>query len=174
MKTTTLYAITVPVFTKHLKNLSALLEKAEAFAAERKFSADLFLADRLAVDQFSLVKQIQIACDTAKGTAARIAKTEMPKMEDAETTIAELQTRIAKTVEFLETIAAERINGNEEVSVPIYFMPGKALPALEYVLDMALPNFFFHCTTAYSILRKNGVIIGKEDFIGPVNFRDEQ
>lgn len=168
-----LYNMTVPVFVKNLKNLSALLEKAEKFAEERGFDANNFLSERLIVDQFPFVRQVQIVSDNAKGTAARLAGMEPPKMEDTEASIAELKERIAKTISFLETVTPEQINGQEERPISLPFMPGKHLPGLEYVVEMALPNFYFHLTTAYSILRRNGVVLGKADYIGQLNLREE-
>jgi hypothetical protein len=164
--------VTVPVFLKYLHNLSALLTKAGQYAEERGFDANQFLQERLIVDQFPFARQVQIVCDNAKGTVARVAGLEAPKMEDTETTLAELQERIARTIAFVETITPEQIDGQEARMIPIYFMPGKDLPALEYVVDFALPNLYFHYTTAYTLLRKNGVPIGKADFIGSLNFQD--
>ena len=172
MKTISLYDVTVPVFVKQLTNMSVILDKAEAFAKERGFEADMFVQDRLAVDQYPLVRQVQIACDNAKSATARLAGMEPPKMEDNETTLAELKARIAKTLEFIQSVKPEEIDGKEGAPIPIFFAPGKILPGIEYALQFILPNFFFHCATAYDIIRKNGVAIGKMDYIGQINLQD--
>lgn len=169
---TNLYTITIPPFIRALENLSGILDKATEHAGMKKSDAEHLLNDKLVFDQFPLVRQVQIACDNAKGTAARMAGIEMPKFEDGEKTPEELKVRIEKTVAFLKAISPEAVIGQEEREIEIYFLPGKQLPALEYVLTLALPNFYFHMVTAYSILRKNGVDIGKSDYIGQLALRD--
>jgi hypothetical protein len=151
-----------------------MLVKAEAFVAEKKIEEAVLLEARLALDQFSLVKQVQIACDNAKGTAGRLAQVELPKMEDNETTLKALAERIDKTVVFLDTLKPEQFEGSEDRDIPVYFMPGKVLSGREYVNTLGLANFYFHLTTAYSILRHNGMNIGKADFMGQVEFHDEK
>jgi hypothetical protein len=173
MNKTSLYALTVPMTIKSLGNLKVILGKAKAFAEEKKIEEIVLLESRLALDQYPLVKQVQIACDNAKGTAARLANVEPPKMEDNEKTIAELETRIDTTITFVQTLTEAQFEGSEERKIPIYFMPGKYMLGFEYVTEMALPNFFFHLTTAYSILRHHGLNIGKTDFIGNLDLKDE-
>lgn len=169
-----MYNITVPEFKRSLLALQAILVKAEAFVAEKKITDSVLLGAFLAPDQFSFVKQVQIVCDGAKGTAARLAGVEIPKMEDNEVTLKELEARIDKTVAFLDTLKEEQFEGAEEREIPIYFFPGKALSGLEYVNTLGLANFYFHLTTAYSILRHNGMNIGKTDYMGQVEFHDEK
>jgi hypothetical protein len=172
MQKTSLYTLAVPMTVTSLQNLKALLGKAKAFAVAKKVEEETLLQARLAIDQFPLVKQVQIACDNAKGTAARLANVEPPKMEDNEKTIAELESRIDKTIAFVQSLTEAQFEGCEERQVPIYFMPGKYMLGFEYTTEMALPNFYFHYTTAYSILRHVGLEIGKADFIGNVEFKD--
>lgn len=155
-----------------LTNLSSIITKAAAHAEGKKAKTEQLMNDRLVFDQFDFKRQVQIACDNAKGTAARIAGIEAPKSEDTEKTPEELVARIEKTIGFLKTIRPEQLIGKEENPVDIYYLPGKHLPAFEYVVNQALPNFYFHVVTAYSILRKNGVDIGKSDYIGMLPYRD--
>ena len=173
MKRISMYVATVPVFIRSLEAMRGILTKAEAFAIEKKIDENILLQARLAVDMFPFVKQVQVVCDNAKGTAARIAGIEAPKFEDNEKTLLELKERIEKTLVFLCTLKEEQFVESEERKVPIYFMPGKYLLGLEYLTDMALPNFYFHLTTAYDILRHFGLNIGKADYIGQVQFKDE-
>jgi hypothetical protein len=167
--TPSMYQASVPVFLRGLKNLSGILAKGAADAAERKIDPTVFLTARLAPDMFPLTRQVQIASDHAKGATARLAGVEVPKFEDAEKSFEELQQRLARVVEFVQTLDAGQIDGSEEreISLPVgartLTFRGQA-----YLLNFALPNFYFHCTTAYAILRHNGVGIGKRDFIGPV------
>ena len=169
-----MYNVTVPEFRRSLLALKAILVKAEAFVAEKKIEDAVLLDARLAPDQFSFVKQIQIACDNAKGTVGRLVGVEIPKMEDNEKTLAQLEARIDATIGFLDTLKPEQFEGSEEREIPIYFIPGKFLTGLEYVNTMGLANFYFHLTTAYSILRHNGMNIGKADFMAGVEFHDEK
>lgn len=173
MQKMSLYTTAVPMTIKSLENLKAILGKAKVFAEEKKIEESVMLNARLALDQYPLVKQVQIACDNAKGTAGRLAGIEPPKMEDNETTLSQLEERIEKTLEFLRSLKEEQFEGSEERRVPIYFMPGKYLLGFEYATEMAIPNFYFHLTTAYSILRHYGLDLGKNDFIGSVDFKDE-
>ena len=169
-----MYNITVPVFIKSLNNLSALLDKAVIHSEEKKFNIENLLSDRLAPDQFDFTRQVQISCDTAKGAAAKLASIEAPKMEDIEKSIPELKARIEKTVDFLKSIKPEQIEGSEDKKVSISFMPGKWVSGFEYVSEIYLPNFFFHLTTAYSILRHRGVTIGKADYLGKLSLKEEE
>lgn len=162
----------VPMAIKSLQNLKALMGKAKAFAEEKKVEEGVLLGARLAIDQFPLIKQVQITCDYAKGTAGRLAGVEVPKMEDNEKTFTELEARIDKTIAFVQTLTEAQFVGAEERQIPIYFLPGKYMLGFEYITEMALPNLYFHLTTAYSILRHNGMNIGKADYIGDVQFKD--
>jgi hypothetical protein len=150
-----------------LKNLTAILEKAEAFAAECDIEPEVLVNWRLAPDMLPLANQIQIAADFAKGTTARLAGAEVPKYADEEKTLAELKARIAKTVKFVEGFKPKDIDGSEtrDITLPVggQEMRFKGEP---YLVHFALPNFYFHVTTAYDILRRCGVNIGKRDFIG--------
>jgi len=162
-----MYAASVPAFLQMLKNLTAILEKAEAFAEERDIEPEVMLNWRLAPDMFPLVRQIQIAADFAKGTTAQLAVAEVPKYADEEQTFAELKARIAKTVKFVEGFKPKDIDGSETRDITLAVggqeMRFKGEP---YLVHFALPNFYFHATTAYDILRRCGVAIGKRDFIG--------
>jgi hypothetical protein len=162
-----MFAASVPAFLQMLKNLSAILDKAEAFAAEREIEPEVLLNWRLASDMFPLTRQVQIAADFAKGTTGRLAGAEVPKYADDETTFAALQARIAKTVKFVEGFKPKDIDGSETRDITLTVggqdMHFKGEP---YLVHFALPNFYFHATTAYDILRRCGVEIGKRDFIG--------
>jgi uncharacterized protein len=174
MSTTySLFDVTVPAFTRTLEMLSAQLEKAKAHAEALKVrDIDSMLHDRLVFDQFPLIKQIQLVSDIAKRTTALIAGVEIPKMEDTEKTFAEARERLTKTVAFLATVTPEQMQGKDAVVMPMAWMPTKGLPAREQVLSYALPNFYFHAATAYAIMRKNGVQIGKSDFMGQLPLVD--
>jgi hypothetical protein len=164
-----MYAFSVPVFVKTLGNLSAILGKGAAYAEQKKFDPAVLLAMRLAPDMFPLTMQVRIACDFAKGAAARLAGEEPPKWEDSETTIGELQARIARTIEFVQGFDPARFDGAEtrKVTLTIRGEPVE-YAGLAYLAHVVLPNFFFHVTTAYDILRHAGVDLGKRDFIGRV------
>jgi len=162
-----MYAASVPTFLHMLKNLTAILEKAEAFAKERDIEPEVLVNWRLAPDMLPLSNQIQIAADFAKGTTARLAGAQVPSYPDEETTLAELKARIAKTVKFVEGFKPKDIDGSETRDITLTVggqeMRFKGEP---YLVHFALPNFYFHVTTAYDILRRCGVDIGKRDFIG--------
>ncbi|HEY6921229.1 MAG TPA: DUF1993 domain-containing protein [Methyloceanibacter sp.] len=162
-----MYAASVPTFLHMLKNLTAILEKAEAFAKERDIEPEVLVNWRLAPDMLPLANQIQIAADFAKGTTARLAGAQVPSYPDEETTLAELKARIAKTVKFVEGFKPKDIDGSETRDITLTVggqeMRFKGEP---YLVHFALPNFYFHVTTAYDILRRCGVDIGKRDFIG--------
>jgi len=164
---TELYDLTVPVFTRSLKALSAMLDKAAAHAAETGAGPEALLARRLIDDMHPLVKQVQIACDGAKLCAARLSGVEAPVNEDTETTIPELKARIDATLAFLASIPRGAIDGQEDRDVVLKF-PGGEWPfkGQGYVTGFALPNFFFHVTTAYGLLRGAGVPLGKRDYLG--------
>ncbi len=161
-----LHELSVLQVSKMLQNLGAWLDKAAASAEARSFDVEVLVQSRLAPDQYPLLRQIQSACDSAKGTAARLAGMEVPSHPDEETTLAELRERIAKTVAFLETVTPEKFEGAADREIKLPFIPGHAIKGAHYVVDMALPNFYFHMTTAYAILRHNGVDVGKRDYIG--------
>ena len=162
---TELYDLTVPVFTRALKALSGLLDKAVEHAGQA--GADALLSNRLAEDMHPLVKQVQIACDGPKLCVARLSGVEAPVNEDTETTIPQLKARIAATLEWIASVPREAIDGQEERDVVLKF-PGGEWPfkGKAYVIGFALPNFFFHLTTAYGLLRQAGVPLGKRDFLG--------
>ena len=164
-----MYAMSVPVFVKSLGSLSAILDKAAAHAEARKIDPSVLLAARLYPDMFALTKQVQVACDFAKGSVARLAGQEPPKYDDTETTIDALKARIARTITFVQGFAESQFEGSEtrEISLKIrdQVLTYKGYP---YLAHIALPNFFFHAVTAYDILRHNGVELGKRDFISSV------
>ena len=164
-----MYQASVPAFLAMLKNLTAILDKAEAYAAERKIEPEVLLNWRLAPDMFPLTRQIQIAADFAKGTTARLADAEVPKYADDEKSFAELKARIAKTVKFVEGLAPKHIDGSEGRDITLT-VGGQELhfKGEPYLVHFALPNFYFHAATAYDILRHCGVEIGKRDFIGTI------
>jgi hypothetical protein len=168
-----MYNVTVPLFIKALSNMSAILDKAVLYAEKKKFDVSYLLQSRLSPDQFPFIRQIQAASDSAKGAAARLAGIEPPKMEDNETTVEDLKIRIDKTIDFLKSLTPKQINGSEDKKISIWFIPGKYLTGLEYITEMVLPNFYFHITTAYSILRHNGVSIGKIDYLGQLSLKEE-
>ena len=162
-----MYQASAPRFANTLKNLSAILDKAQAHAEATNIDPAVPGTLRLIADMFPLSRQVQIACDTAKGAVARLAGVEIPKHEDTEQTLAELKARIAKTRDFIGSVPAARIEGSEEREVVLKMRSGEhRYTGLQYLLGHALPNFYFHVTTAYNILRANGVDIGKRDFIG--------
>ena len=163
----TMYQASIPVFQKMLTNLSGILTKAESYAAARRIDPTVLLATRLFPDMFPLVRQVQIACDFAKGAGARLAGIEVPSFADTEESFADLQSRIARTQSFLAGLKPEQIDGGEGRPVTV---KGHGMEfhfkGLEYLTGFALPNFYFHLTTAYAILRANGVELGKTDFVG--------
>ena len=162
-----MYHASLPVLQRMLGTLSAILHKAEAYAAARKIEPSVLLNARLAPDMLPLVSQVQIATDTAKGCAARLAGLEVPSYADTESSFAELQGRIDKTRAFIAGIDAAQLEGSEGRSITLKF-PNMELNynGQDYLLGFVLPNFFFHVTTAYAILRYNGLEIGKMDFLG--------
>jgi hypothetical protein len=165
--TISMYRISVPVFSARLAALSALLSKGEAYAAEKKIDPQVLPAARLAPDMFPLTRQVQIATDHAKGASCRLAQRDVPKYEDTEQTFAELQTRIAVTLDLLKGFSAADMDGSEDRIIALKLGQRElSLPGLDYLLNVAMPNFYFHLTTAYDILRHNGVPIGKRDFLG--------
>ena len=163
-----MYQASVPAFLRMLDNLAAILDKADSFASSRKIEPEVLLNWRLTPDMFAFTRQVQIACDFAKGTTARLAGAEVPKYDDNEKSFAELKARVAKTAKFVAGFKPAAIDGSEGRDITLTLggqeMSFKGEP---YLVHFALPNFYFHATTAYAILRRCGVDIGKRDFIGP-------
>lgn len=151
---------------KQLAQISAWFDAAEALASERGFSVDLFLEQRLAVDQFALVRQVQITCDTAKLGASRLTGKEAPKHEDNEKTVAELRARIAAVIAYLESFSEADFKGAAEQSITQPRWNGKTMTGADFFREHAVPNFFFHLGHTYAILRHNGVKLGKRDYLG--------
>ncbi len=168
-----IYDLTVPQFSKMLRNLNAVLEKGAKQAETKKFDVEVLLNARLAPDQFSLIKQVQVACDTAKLAVARLTGKEAPVHADTEKTLAELKTRIESVIGFLNSINKSDFNGAEQRQITTPRWEGKWLTGEEFVVNHALPNLYFHVTTAYSILRHNGVDVGKKDYLGEMPFRQK-
>ena len=166
--TISMHSASVPVFLTMLGNLSKWLDKAVAHAQAKKFDPQTLLTARLAPDMLPLLRQVQIACDAAKFGVARLAGAEAPRFDDSETTIAQLQERIAATIEYLRSVPAAQVDGSEErpVSVPMRNREPMQFVGEQYLKHFALPNFFFHVTTTYALLRHNGVDLGKTDYLG--------
>lgn len=164
-----MYEASIPAFVHTLRNLRAILEKGAAHAAAKKFDPAVLAGSRLFPDMLPLTRQIQIASDAAKGAAARLAGVEAPKFEDTETTIAELIARIDKTIDYLQSFKPEQLDGSENRTITMK-VPSQTFtfPGLIYLRHWAIPNFFFHVTTAYALLRHNGIEIGKADFLGQI------
>jgi hypothetical protein len=162
-----MYLVSVPVFQRRLTALTAILEKAETFVEARKIDPNALLQARLYPDMFPLTRQVQTATDHAKGASARLARLEIPRFADTETSFAELKARIARTLEFIETIEPAALEGSEDRDVQL-MLGGKerTMKGEPYLMNFAMPNFYFHVTTAYAILRHNGVDLGKTDFMG--------
>ena len=161
-----MYAIAVPTFQKHLSALDAILDKAEAYATAKKIDPSVLLSARLYPDMFNFTRQVQGAADFAKAAGARLAGVPVPSFPDTETTIPELKQRIAKTLQFLGTLKPEQMEGTEAKQFTIKVGPNEmTFSGQDYLLHFAVPNFYFHCTTAYDILRHNGLEIGKRDFM---------
>jgi hypothetical protein len=162
-----MHSASIPVFQHMLRNLSHILDKAVANAESRKFDPAVLASFRLAPDMLPFTKQVQIACDAAKLCVARLAGIEAPRFEDTETTFPELQARIRKTLDWLATVPASSMEGTEgkEVTFPVGRDKTRTMTGEAYLTTWALPNFFFHVTTAYAILRHNGVDLGKADYL---------
>ncbi len=167
MSSISMYRASIPVFTRRLKSLDAILDKAVVYADAKKIDHKTLLTARLAPDMFHFTKQVQIATDNAKGCAARLAGVDIPKYEDNEASFAELKARIAKTIDFMATIKPEQLIGSEEKDIELKFGQNAfTFKGLDYLLNHATANVYFHVTTAYNILRHNGLDIGKKDFMG--------
>ena len=156
---------------KLLSGIEGWLDKTVAYAATKKFDPNTLLQARLAPDMFPLVRQIQSACDSAKYAASRTAGKEPPSHPDTETTIDDLKKRVSTVVSYLDTFKASDFDGANDRSVSLPRWEGKSMSGTDYLVQHAMPNFFFHLTTAYAILRHNGVDIGKRDYLGAIQFR---
>lgn len=165
--TISMYQASVPVFTRMLNNLATILEKAAAHAEAKKIDPAVFINDRLYPDMLPLARQIMIASDTAKGGAARLAGVEPPSYEDNETTFPELIERLRKTIAYLNTLKPAQIDGSEKKTITLKTRNDTlTFEGMTFLLNRALPNLYFHVSTAYAILRHNGVDIGKKDYLG--------
>ena len=167
--TVSIYDVSIPSLVRGLTNLSNILDKGAHYAAARKFDSATLLHARLFPDMHPLVKQVQIACDTAKGAAARLAKLENPKHEDNEASFADLSARIQKTLDFVKSATPVAMAGAESRQIVLQF-PTNTLTftGLDYLTHFVLPNFYFHISVAYALLRNNGVEVGKRDFLGAI------
>jgi len=162
-----MYQASIPQFTKMLTNLSNILKKGEAFAGAKGLDSKVLAEGQLAADMFPLTKQVQIACDLVKNGMARIAGVEPPKFEDDEVSLADLQDRIAKTIAFANSLKPEQIDGTEAKEIKFSIKEWNfEFAGDQYLLTWVTPNFYFHVTTAYDILRHKGVEIGKTDYLG--------
>ena len=168
----TTYEFTVPVFVKHLGGVKIVLEKVEAFLKEKGMSEEEFLQSRMWEDMFPFVKQVQISCDNAKGAVARLAGMEVPKFEDNEKTIAELQARVDKTLEFVKSVPETAFSGAAEVKVSLPYWKEQYMTGHNYARFYAFLNFLFHVSTAYDLARKAGVPVGKSDYMNGNPLRD--
>lgn len=164
-----MHDLSVTVFARMLRNLSGLLDEGASYAAERKFDPQVLASARLAPDMFPLSRQVQIACDFAKGCSARLAGIEVPKRDDTESTLEQLKDRIGWTVEFINSIPREKF-AEAELRPIVHELRTQTvrMPGLQYLEQFSLPNFYFHVTATYVILRHNGVPLGKRHFMGPI------
>lgn len=162
-----MYSASVPIFTTMLGNLSHFLDKAQANATARNYDVNVLVQYRLAPDMLPFARQVLIACDAAKLCVARISGVEAPKFEDTESTMAELQERISKTLAYLKSVPAEKMDGTEdrEITIPVGRDKTRTMTAEAYLKHGAIPNMFFHVSMAYAILRHNGVDLGKSDYL---------
>ncbi|MFZ6819941.1 DUF1993 domain-containing protein [Undibacterium sp. Ji22W] len=165
---TTMYSTSAPVFQQMLGSLQVILQKAQAHAAEKKIEDQVFLQARLSPDMFNLIRQVQIAADFAKGISARLAGVDVPDYQDTENSFEELQTRLSKTLDFIASLNAAQFEGSENREIVL--RPGtpkeRKMTGTSYLLSYGLPQFFFHVTTTYAILRHHGVELGKRDYMG--------
>ncbi len=166
-----IYELTVTQFIKTLKQLDTFLDKAAGFADSKKFDVEVLLQSRLAPDQFNFIRQVQIACDTAKLGASRLTGKAAPSHDDSEKTLAEVRARIQSTVTYLESFSEADYKNAAETTVTQPRWEGKTLTGNQYVVHHMIPNLYFHVTTAYSILRHNGVDVGKKDFLGTMPYK---
>ena len=165
--TISMYQASVPAFIQTLDALSGVLDKADAFCTAKKIDPTILVNARLAPNMFALARQVQIACDFAKGASARLAGVEVPAYEDTEKTLVDLKARVAMTVAFVKTLKAPQIDGSEERDITIKIAGNPVtFKGQFYLVNFAIPNYYFHLTTAYAILRHNGVELSKGDFLG--------
>ncbi len=168
-----MYYLAIRQFAQTLKNLNAVLNKAEEHAMARGFDVDNFVNARLAPDMLPFVAQVRIACDNAKAGAATLAQKPAPKHEDNEATFDDIRARIAKCLSFIESLSeADFASTSAQTLIPLAYPAGKALRAEEYLFGRQIPNFYFHVVTAYDILRQGGVPLGKADYLGDLPFID--
>jgi hypothetical protein len=167
-----LYDLTIPQFIRALGQVHRWLDLAQQHAEQKKFDPNVLMTARLAPDQFAFARQVQIFSDNAKGAAARLAGIQPPAYEDNEKTIDELRARVDKTIAFLRSLDRAQFEGAAERTITLPFYQGKGIRGLDYLVTYAFPNMYFHATTAYAILRHNGVDVGKRDFLGDVPFFD--
>ncbi len=177
MQKTTLYSVTVPPMMKALQNLSGVLDKLSHHANKKQLEwhpkgmqEEALLSSRLISDQFPFLRQIQIACDNGAAGSSRLAGVEAPSFPDDEKTVEELKARIDKVVKYMKTIKEADVNKNESHEIELRYWPGKKMTGFGYATEYLMPNFYFHVATAYCILRKNGVELGKDDYIGEKPF----
>jgi hypothetical protein len=159
------YELTVPVFLKHLQSIGQWIDKALEYAEEKKFDPEVLMQARLAPDQHPFLRQVTIACDCAKWAAAKLTGQDGPAHPDTETTIAELRVRLRTVTDYLKSFGPADFAGAEERLCAHTWMGGKGMRGRDYLKEFVIPNFFFHCTTAYAILRHNGVPLGKRDYL---------
>ncbi len=165
--TISLYQISVPVYTRQLSNLSAIIQKAIGYCAERKIDPAALLQARLYPDMFPLTHQVRFACNHAERGVCRLTGTEPPTRQNNEATLEELATRIATAIAFVKSVEAKKMAGMEDQDITFPIGENKmTLKGIDYLFQFSMPNFYFHVTTAYSILRHNGLQIGKQDFLG--------
>ena len=165
--TLSMYQASVPFFIRSLSNLEQVLQKGAAHAKAKNVSGEVLLQSRLTFDMFPLIKQIQIATDTAKNSAARLAGVEAVKFDDDETTLEQAQVRVTRAIDYLKTFKPEQIDGSEARAVELKMRTGSQhFTGQDYLFNFAIPNLMFHCVTAYDILRATGADIGKKDFLG--------
>jgi uncharacterized protein len=160
------FDLTVPVFIKNLTNLKKIIERGFAAATEKGMSEEEFLNQSLAPDMFNLKKQIQIVTDNTKGATARLAEVEIMKIEDTENTVAELLARIDRVITYLKEFKPEQFENAAQAKITLSYMPGQYQIGSDYLVDFALPNFYFHASIIYALIRVQGVAIGKMDFLG--------
>lgn len=163
-----MYQSTAEIFIKLLNNLNTWIDKAETFAKAKKIETSVLMQSRLAPDMYDFIEQIQSVCDAAKFCCARLTGKEAPKHEDNEVTIDEARQRIHKCVTFLKTLTPEDFKGSETRAIKLPYLEGKVLTGDYYATNLGIPNFYFHLTTAYAILRHSGVDIGKLDYLGEI------
>ena len=164
-----MYDFSIPALIRGLTNLSAILDKGAAHAAAKKFDSVVLAQSRLFPDMHPLLRQVQIACDTAKGAAARLAGIDVPKHEDTEATFADLKARVAKTLDFVKSVSVSQLKDAESRNIEIKFPNGSwKFTGIGYLTDFVLPNFYFHVSVVYALLRRAGVEVGKGDFLGAI------